>query len=77
MKLPGQFRRNDKKDKEQEEMPDPRGAFLTEGAPDLLYFKLNIANLAGPVERYDVFDWPGVDLKGVYSTGEGRGLDAY
>ena len=53
-------------------MPDPRGAFLTEGAPGLLYFKSNIANLAGPVERYDVFDWPGVDLKGVYSTGKGE-----
>lgn len=32
------------------------------------YAAQNIANLAGPVERYNVFDWLGVDLKGVYST---------
>ena len=32
------------------------------------YVAQNIANLAGDVEGYDIFDWIGVDLKGKYST---------
>lgn len=39
VKLPGQFRRNDKK---QDEIPAPRGTLCKEGAPRLLYFKLNL-----------------------------------
>ena len=42
MNLPRQFRSNDKKDKAQAEMPAPWGTLRKEGAPRLLYLKLNL-----------------------------------